>query len=71
MIGNPYALSQDENWRYFIETVVKSGAYRGCDFDSKDEDLRSDFENLHIDTQIYTPSTSTGKGRRRRRKNKN
>ncbi|XP_050412880.1 RNA helicase Mov10l1 isoform X1 [Patella vulgata] len=41
IIGNPFVLIQDENWRQLIQYCVENGAYTGCDvpdFDPPDNE---------------------------------
>ncbi|PVD24975.1 hypothetical protein C0Q70_15471 [Pomacea canaliculata] len=31
VVGNPYVLSLDKNWHYFIQACVENGSYTGCE----------------------------------------
>ena len=57
MIGNPFTLENDSNWKSMIEYVVDGGGYTGVDYTKKElrnddtNDIQDEFDGIHGDAQ--------------------
>mmetsp|Transcript_11849 Transcript_11849/g.14952 ORF Transcript_11849/g.14952 Transcript_11849/m.14952 type:complete len:444 (-) Transcript_11849:679-2010(-) len=55
VIGNPNVLVQDPHWKSFLEYVIESGGYTGCEFSVDGEDANSDIDELSMISYTTNP----------------